>query len=104
MQGHPGGSKRTTGIDARAIAMAREEFERARSAAERTVTGEGHAALAEQWSLFLVYAHRVFAKLGQGVKGGPAKGWWDRVQHTRKKDELLRYTPLTSGSENPWAR
>ena len=91
MPGRPGGSKRATGMDAKALEMAREEFKRARSAAERTVTGEGHAALAEQWSLFLVYANRVFTKLGNGVKGGPAKGWWDGVKHTRKEDELLRY-------------
>lgn len=81
-----------TGIDARAIEMAREEFARARLAAERTVTGEGHAKLAEQWSLFLHHANRVFTKLGKGVvRDSPAKGWWDRVWHTRTTDDLLRY-------------
>ncbi len=78
-------------MNAKAIAAAREVFDRAQHEAERAVTGKGHAALAAHWSSFLVYANRVFTKLEQGAKAGPAKGWWDGIKRTRKEDELLRY-------------
>lgn len=78
-------------MDAKVIAAAREEFDRARYEAERTATGEGHAALARHWSSFLVYANRVFALLERGAKAGPAKGWWDGIKRVRREDELLRY-------------
>ena len=79
------------GVNANVIAAAREAFERTRNEAAKCVTGEGHTALAAHWSSFLVRANRVFTKLKQGAKSGPASRWWQDVEHIRKDDELLRY-------------
>jgi hypothetical protein len=34
---------------------------------------------------------RAFTKLKIAAKDGPAKGWYDKIEHARKTDELLIY-------------
>ena len=70
---------------------AREHVSEASAAVERLRTADGLIIIRAAWSDFLVHYHRVFTRLHQATKGGPDKGWFDRVKHERSTDELLSY-------------
>lgn len=88
-------------MKATAIAAAKVRLERARPAVERLERmGFNFTDLESAWWSFLLAASGVYGKLEQGSKGhGPSEGWFGRVKHQRKADELLSYIHHARNSE-----
>jgi hypothetical protein len=75
-----------------AVYHARDRLKRAREEAQHLRRLKSMDDARRHWFDFLQAANGVFVKLEKGAQNYPkSRGWWDRLKHRRKKDELLAY-------------
>jgi hypothetical protein len=75
-----------------AIHQARERLRKAESAHARLLGARNLDGIESAWGDFLLAANSIYSKLEAGAKGGgPSDGWFGRMTHERRNDELLSY-------------
>jgi hypothetical protein len=75
-----------------AISQANERLEWAQTAVDDLAAATTFAQTRKAWSHFLTAVSQIYSKLEQGSKGnGSSDGWFGRIKHERKTDDLLSY-------------
>lgn len=79
-------------LKAEAVRQAKERLDYARGAVEALAKGKNSKEIGRAWQEYLSNIDAIYEKLRNGSKyNGASEGWYGRVKHIRKTDELLRY-------------
>ncbi len=78
-------------MDPKAFAAAKEKLEIAKSKLAAMKAARNLDQLAHLWIEFLTEQHRVYLRLRKATEKGPGKGWFDRILHDQRNDDLLKY-------------
>jgi hypothetical protein len=79
-------------MKAKAVEQAKERLDYARGAVESLSKAKNAKEVGRAWQEYLSNIDAIYEKLRNGAKyNGVSEGWYGRVKHARKTDELLRY-------------